>query len=329
MSLLSEHETYLKLGGLFELPKAVLRLSGPDGSDFLHRLTTQDVKNLRPGFGFPAALLQADSRLVSFFDIYHCGNFFFLVVDQDLFQTTWDYLEKFHFAEDIKIQNESSEFGFLSVQGPQSGEITKKVLGRIPPSESEVIGTETCFIARRDDFQNPGYHLVVKSGHKESLKTQLKQAGLQTLSLDLWKLLRAESGHFQFGVDINEKNLVLESALAGYISRNKGCYPGQEAVERVFTYGNVSKKLVGVEWLAVSEVAPPRLPIKLLSEGQEVGRVTSLVQFPWNKKCRGFALVRKPHYEVGSKLSYIEDGATQNVTVIGLPNAFEIKRELA
>lgn len=330
MSVLAEHQIFKAGGGVFEVPKKFIRLSGADTVDFLHRITTQSVNRLSHGHGLPTALLQANGMILSFFDLYHAGHFFLIVVDSGLFQATWDALDRLHFGEDMVMKDVSSDFAFLSAQGPDAigklKEVLTNTLGRLPQEDHEIIGTEESFVARESDFDGAfGFHLLVKRSGLNEIKSQLIKSGVVNLSFELWELLRAESGHFQFGIDVNEKNLILEVALSPYVARNKGCYPGQEVVERVFTYGNVAKKLVGLELNGATD--PMIVPAKLFSGDVEVGTLTSAKTLPWNGRCVGFGVVRKPHYEAGQNLLVAASHATARV--VNLPGAFEIKRELA
>src|SRR5687767_10909556 len=82
----------------------VLQISGPDSADFLHRLTTQDVKGLKVGERLPAALLRGDATIVSLFDLENTGDEFLVIVEQDWFEATKEHLEKMHFAENLEIK---------------------------------------------------------------------------------------------------------------------------------------------------------------------------------------------------------------------------------
>jgi len=333
--LVAKHNVFKKNGGYFEFPKGILKISGPDARDFLHRMTSQNVNALSAGAGVPAALLQPNASIISLFHLYNSGSFFLVVSDEGLLRATHEALEKFHFAENLEMKDISGEFRFLSVQGPGAKDVVAVILGRIPPGRHEIIGTEDALVLSENDFSAPtGFHLLIKTSRFSDVIGKLESRGLGPMSSDLWNLLRAEAGHATFGVDMSDKNLILEGALADYVSRDKGCYPGQEVVERIFTYGNVAKKLVGVEWptnAAVQDgsfLAGLAVPGKLIGdEGKEVGTLTSVKFFPWSKRAFGFAMVRKPFYEEGQHLRVA--GTDADVRVVSLPRSFEIRRELS
>jgi folate-binding protein YgfZ len=323
--IITEHNLFLKLGGTFANEKGFLKISGPDSTDFLHRLTSQDIKSLQSGMGAGSALLSPAATVVAFFDIYNCGQFFLLVIDKENLQQCYDALEKVHFAEDLVIADVSGEYKFLSVQGPKISSAVKAALGRISVRPNEVVGLEECLVVSKEDFNKAtaGFHLFIKSEHVDLVIKNLEAQKLRPMSLELWNLLRIESGHFAFGIDIDQKNIILESGLSDHIARDKGCYPGQEVVERVFTYGNIAKKLMGLRFSTNKDLEVTGR-VKLLRDNEDAGYVTSVKRIPWSDKVFGFGIVRKPFYEPGQKLKIENSDAIAEVTQ--LPNSFDIRK---
>jgi folate-binding protein YgfZ len=292
--------------------------------DFLHRITSQDIKNLISGNGESGALLDPGGLILALFEIYNCGQFFLLVLDKSQGPRCLENLERLHFSEDIVIADVSGDFNFLSFQGKLlDRDALKKVFGKLPKSRGEIVGVEEALIAVKGDFSSQilGFHCFVKTQSFQEVTTKLKNAKFKFLSIDLWNLLRAESKHFSFGTDITEKNMILEGALVDFVARDKGCYPGQEVVERVFTYGTIAKKLMGLK-LGAPGLETIGARLKLLKDGEDVGYVTSVHNIPWSGETFGFGIVRKPKYEAGEQLT-VENSAI-TVEVMALPNSFEI-----
>src|SRR4029079_3718388 len=68
---------------------------------------------------------------------------------------------------------------------------------------------------------------------------------------------RIEAGIPRFGVDMDETNLPLECGLeARAISYNKGCYIGQEVINRIHSIGHVNRELVGLRLPHGAETPP-------------------------------------------------------------------------
>ncbi len=109
---------------------------------------------------------------------------------------------------------------------------------------------------------------------------------------------RVSKGLFKFGMDITEKNLILEAPTNSFIHRDKGCYPGQEVVERIFTYSTPGKKLVGLKL----DFSVPDLLKKLWAtagditlDRKKIGSVTSLGEK------EALVMIQKPHFLNGTK----------------------------
>ena len=97
--------------------------------------------------------------------------------------------------------------------------------------------------------------------------------GIKAVGGHAREALRIEAGLPKAGPDLNEEIVPPEANLEGKaFSLNKGCYPGQEVVARMDTYGNVRRHLVGL--VMKGSIIPPR-GAKLFSGDREVGWVSS------------------------------------------------------
>jgi folate-binding protein YgfZ len=147
--------------------------------------------------------------------------------------------------------------------------------------------------------------------HTEALKMESLKANLEKLhfaedlvfeegpstlvqnSKTLNEVERVENELVKEGVDFTEKNLIQELPLNSFVHRDKGCYPGQETVERVFTYGKMAKKLVIIE---LGEENQLKAGDSVSKNGEAVGKITSV------GLTKAFAFVKKPFYEAETRL---------------------------
>jgi folate-binding protein YgfZ len=124
-----------------------------------------------------------------------------------------------------------------------------------------------------------------------------------------------EAGIPWFGYDFDDRTIPHEAALeSSHISYIKGCYTGQEIVERVRSRGQVSRRRVGFEFAGPGT---PERGAKLLSAGKEVGYVTSAAHSPALGGVIGMGYVRREHNSRGSRLQW----ASGEAEVIELPVA--------
>src|SRR6266567_3881351 len=112
--------------------------------------------------------------------------------------------------------------------------------------------------------------------------------------------LRIEAGIPRYGAELGEDTLPLEAGLLNALSFTKGCYIGQEIVERTRSRGHVNWMLVG---LFVEASAPPAPGEKLFSTGRELGEVTSSCFSPTLGKTLALAYARREVSEPGTEFT--------------------------
>jgi folate-binding protein YgfZ len=128
--------------------------------------------------------------------------------------------------------------------------------------------------------------------------------------------LRTEAGVPRYGIDFTEDNLLLEVGIDNAVSFTKGCYLGQEVVERIRSRGHVNKKLVGLLVTATEPLAAGDL---ILAADQEIGQVTSATHSPALKTTIALGYVHKAFWHAGAALRIKHDTTLLAATVADLP----------
>src|SRR5262249_345152 len=125
-------------------------------------------------------------------------------------------------------------------------------------------------------------------------------AGAREVADEALEWLRIASGMPKYGVDIRERDLPQETEQARALNFNKGCYIGQEIVERIRSRGNVHRKFSG--FAVEGPLPPPGAKIRL--DGKDIGEVTSGAMLPAGNHEFGVALgyVRREHSTPGKGL---------------------------
>jgi aminomethyltransferase len=145
------------------------------------------------------------------------------------------------------------------------------------------------------------------------LSARVRAVGGAPAGMDPLNCLRLELGMPWFGVDYGDKNIPHEAGLEhSHINYEKGCYTGQEIVERVRSRGHVNRRLTELQFSAA--VAPPA-GTDLLRDGNEAGSVTSTGYSPLLGRAIGLGYVRREHSALGTIL----DAAGARVEVIDPP----------
>jgi folate-binding protein YgfZ len=167
-----------------------------------------------------------------------------------------------------------------------------------------------------------GFDLFVPTNSLGAVADKLiaaaKSVGGRAGGWEALELARIEAGIPRFGPDMDENNIPLECGIeARAVSYSKGCYVGQEVINRIHSIGHVNKELRGLR-LADDVKSLPVKGDKLFHEGKEVGYVTSAVKAPALNANIALGYVRREANAVGTELTLASAGETK-ATVAGLP----------
>jgi folate-binding protein YgfZ len=130
---------------------------------------------------------------------------------------------------------------------------------------------------------------------------------------------RIEGGRALFGIDFDENFLPAETGeLDRAVSFTKGCYPGQEIVARMHARKQLARKVAGFR---MKDDAQPIAGAPIHdSAGSQIGAVTSSTPSPMLSGASiGLAVLKRPHFEVGSSLQIAAEGAMREATVVQTP----------
>lgn len=316
----AEHHSARKSAGVFDFSfRAKFRMAGRDSQRFLQRIISNDVKNLTPGQGTYATLLTAQGRIMADFRVYCAEDFFLLDTDADLLEKTLQGLRKYVVADKVTV--EPLPVFALSVQGPQSRALMEKTLARELPVMTEYGHFATGLLGfpvrviQASSTGEPGYEIWLDEDAMPSVWKEIlarAPAGALPAGTEALESLRIEAGIPRYGPDFGEDTLPLEAGLLNALSFNKGCYIGQEIVERARSRGHVNWKLVG---LTIDSPQPPAAGEKLTSEGKDIGEITSACVSPTLAKTIALGYVRHEVSEAGTLLT-LTSGVAAEVSVL-------------
>jgi len=316
-----EYAAARNAAGIFDLSfRARFAARGPDRVSFLHNILSNDVRSLGPGRGIYAVLLDVKGHILADLRVYSEPEQVLLETDVDLIQKVINALERYIIMDEVTL--EPLKWRGLALQGPQSRALLERNLAGALPSLSEFghfrsnyCGLPIHFV-RVSSTGEEGYELWVPAEDAPGQTKVLWQAllagarGLTAVpcGTEALEMLRIEAGIPRYGADFGEDTLPLEAGLLNALSFTKGCYPGQEIVERARSRGHVNWKLVGV---AVDGVVPPSPGDKLVWEGKEVGEVTSACLSPSQSRPIALAYVRREVSEPGTRLTFTFGAAAE------------------
>ena len=300
--------------------RCLLRLSGPDAADFLHRILSNRVRELAPGTGSRNLLLDPKGKVRFDFDLEVASDALSLSAPPGTGQDLAAALDVYLFAEKVEILDATDTHAPLELCGPRTPEVLAAVLGEVPELEARA----WCRLAWRDAelvlssvtvAGQPGYRLDAGPDHVNALWSALIDAGARAAGVVVRDILRAESGVALYGVDIDENVYPQEARLEDAFSLEKGCYTGQEVVAKIDTYGGVNKLLLP---LRVSHDDPVPRGTRLLldqdGESRDLGVVTTWAYSFALDTGLVLAYVKRKHHEPGTSFR-LSDGSGTATTV--------------
>jgi aminomethyltransferase len=206
------------------------------------------------------------------------------VVDTDRSQlekilATFDH---YIIMDDVEVKDLSDQLTALGVSGPRSRQVLQSAGIEIPETQPLQIFDAKCncqcdcfdcTVVRGENVPNESYELWVTPGLVKQVWDALLAAGATPVGSEALEMQRIVSGIPRYGVDIRERDLPQETEQARALNFNKGCYVGQEIVERIRSRGNVHRKFTGFVLEEATSVAPGS---KISAGEKEVGEITSV-----------------------------------------------------
>jgi glycine cleavage system T protein len=322
----AEYQAVREKAGLLDLSfRTQVRMTGEDRVSFLQGMISNDVKTLRPGSGCPATFLTEQGRIIADLRVYALENSLLLDVDTRIKEKVIEALSRFIIADDVELEDLSEQQVTLSLQGPASTEVLTAAgislsLDKQFQHQESTLAATPVRVIRVSDTGEDGYELFIPIEHVEQCWVALLQAGeplgLRPVGLAVLQMLRIEAGIPWYGLDMDEGRIVLEVGLDDAISFKKGCYLGQEVVERASARGHVNRKLSGLQ---IHGDALPESGTKLFHDTQEVGWITSVVRSPRFDHPIALGYVRREHLTPGTQLRIDSPGTPMIAEVTTLP----------
>ena len=296
--------------------------SGEDRVSFLQGMLSNDVKALMPGQGLEAALLDQQGKIVTDLRVYAEADRLWLDVVAWRRAALCEALSRFIVADDVELISSDDGVPLLAVEGPLARAIVMEALGiqelpRAPFSHaSATFESAPVRLVAVSEVSGDGVLILGPAPSAPALFDACLEAGGTAAGMQALDALRIEAGLPWAGIDMDETVLVMETNRQSALSFSKGCYLGQEVVERIAARGHVNRHLRGL--LIDGEVLPaPRAP--LLSGDRGVGYVTSAVRSPWLQRPIALAMVQRAHADPGTRVEIEHADVRIRATVSDLP----------
>lgn len=294
---------------------AVIALTGRDRVRYLHAISSNQVSTLQEGRGTFALLLNPQGRILAELEVYAQSDKLLTLSHASARERTLATLKKYIIMDDVQLDDWTDQVGTVAIEGPRAAMIVHQacgiVLGDLPEMSIREVHVEkiACQLLRRSHFGETGAEFLARREWLPSLWRKLLSSvranGGEPIGMLALNAARLEAGIPWFPADFNDGFIPHEAAVIDtHVSFNKGCYTGQEIVERVRSRGHVNRKRVRLKF---SFAAPPAPGALLSVGGIEVGHVTSTAYSPEAGSAIGMGYVRREQHPAGSTVE-VEGG---------------------
>jgi folate-binding protein YgfZ len=302
--------------------RAHLSFTGPDRVRYLNAILTNNIKDLTAGQGNVSLLLNPQGHILAEIETYAFADKLFCVSYAMIRERLIEWLDKYIIMDDVTMTDETERYGTLALEGPKAAAVAREVSGVDIANLAELsshdgaVGSIPCRIVKRSPGGIAGAEFVAERGRLEELWQVLADAarkhGGGPLGYSALSALRLAQGVAWFGYDFGEKQIPHEAGLQdSHISYTKGCYTGQEIVERVRSRGQVNRQRIQLVFSgdpSLEMVPEPGTP--LTADGKEVGYVTRAAKTWDPARIIGMGYVRREASTPGSSLQWAGGSAT-------------------
>ena len=325
----AEHRAVREGVGLADLShRGKIRVTGDDRVKWLQSIISNDILPLTPGQGRYSSFLTHKGKMLTYFRLYMQTDAVMLEDVGEIGETTFQNLRKFLlYGIKAKMENCAESWGLLLISGPNARQVIQSTFGIDVTDLHPVnfvtaqIGGSHALIIRTEETGETDIEILLPSTSLITAWTSLletgAQFGLKPIGKHALEALRIEAGIPKAGPDLNEDIVPPEANLEGKaFSLSKGCYPGQEVVARMDTYGTVRRHLVG---LVMKDSTVPPKGAKLFNGDREVGWISSAVHSPQLHQVIAFGFPLRDFSAPGTALTVEIDGTRHEATVHTLP----------
>lgn len=290
--------------------RAFFSFTAPDRQRYVNAILTSNVRDLKPGRGTVGLLLNPQGHILAEVETFAREESILASSHAMIRERTLSTFDKFIIMDDVLLEDVTGSTGTLDLAGPRTtallADLDVRNFADMPllAHEEVMLGPTPCRVVRRELAGDPAATLIAGREHLPALwhdlADRVRNHGGATVGMEALNSVRLEYGTPWFGHDYDDKQIPHEAGLEhSHINYEKGCYTGQEIVERVRSRGHVNRRLAELRF---SSAHAPASGTKLLMEGNEIGSVTSSAFSPRLGQPIGLGYLRREHSAIGTRM---------------------------
>jgi len=288
----AEFRALLEGCGLYDLSwQAKLVLTGEDRVRWLNGMVTNNVRDLAVGHGVYCFVLTAQGRIVADLTAYNRGDFLLITTDQSQAQTVKETFDRFIIMDDVEVADISDKLSAVGLAGPRAADVLKTAgieVAQIAPGQVvDLVWQYIGLTVARSVLPNmDGFEIWFASEQTPTVWDGLRTAGATPVGSEALEWYRIVRGVPRYGIDLGQRDLPQETEQTHALNFTKGCYLGQEIVERIRARAILHRTFTGF----LVEGEPPVSGTKITDGNKNIGEITSAARIPFPSGERSVAL---------------------------------------
>jgi len=313
--------------------RIVVGMSGDDRVTFLHGMCSNDITALEARSLAPALFLTERAHVLADANVWATPEALLLETERSLWPAIRAHLERFLVADDVEFEDSGEPVRYgsvIQIDGPTAEYAVSSAFGQQSARSGAWRYLEAAdagvLVAQVTRWGAPAYTLLAGADAAAELMNRIvtvgRAGGVREIGDAAAEVVRVESGTARVGIDTNNKTIALEARMEPAISFNKGCYIGQETVERATARGAIKRRLMGLK------IDCNRLPAsgaRVLLDGKEVGVLTSPVFSP-RLGVLALAILHHSAWTAATRVLIQESAGDVSASVSDLPFSMEPSR---
>lgn len=315
----AEFRALLESCGLYDVSwQAKLVLSGEDRVRWLNGMVTNNVRDLALNHGNYSFLLSAQGHNQGELVAYNRGDYLLVATDSEQAPNIAAVFDRYIIMDDVEVADISDKLSTVGVAGPKAPEVLAAGGIDVAGMEAGEVRDLTWHdlgisVARSAQPQMNSYELWSAPANTDALWDGLRAAGATPVGSEALEWYRIARGVPRYRLDLRDRDLPQETSQTYALNFSKGCYVGQEIVERIRSRGNVHRALAGFE----IEGDAPAAGSKIIAGDKPVGEITTVapIPFPGGERTLALGYIRREFAEPGTAVRI----GGQNASVQNLP----------
>ena len=308
-SITEEHNAVRHAVGMFDVSHmGEIFVSGPDAEKFVNHIFTNEIRGFEPGKVLYGMMLHPDGGVVDDLLVYREfePDHFLLVVNAANIDKDYEWILAQTEGYDVKVVNDSDNWGQIAVQGPDAEKVVTEVLGLAEAAELTFYtyyeaqwNGHRMVVSRTGYTGEDGFELYTTCEDIKEIWKKLLDNEVVPCGLGCRDTLRFEAGLPLYGDELSDTITPIEAGLGMFCKLDKEEFIGKDVVAKQKAEGT-ERKLVGIE---LEDKAIPRATYPVETEdGTQVGVVTTGYHSISLEKSICFAMVQTAYSKLDTPL---------------------------